>query len=87
MGAKTGYPTEKPVKLMSRILSFFPNLPVLDPFAGSGSTLFAAQADGRKAIGGELEKRYCEYFPAAAERPISGESTSGIRTPARSSAC
>jgi len=58
-GQKRVHPTEKPVKLMSRILSFFPNLPVLDPFAGSGSTLLAAQAAGLTAVGIELEEKYC----------------------------
>jgi site-specific DNA-methyltransferase (adenine-specific) len=59
-GQKRVHPTEKPVKLMSRVLSFFPALPVLDPFAGSGSTLLAAQLDGRQAVGVEFDERYCE---------------------------
>ena len=55
------HPTQKPVRLMSWCLSFFPEAKtVLDPFMGSGTTLVAAKNLGLKAIGIEIEERYCE---------------------------
>jgi site-specific DNA-methyltransferase (adenine-specific) len=57
-----GHPTQKPQKLMLELLSLFsnPGDVVLDPFMGSGSTLRAAKDMGRRAIGIELEEKYCE---------------------------
>lgn len=54
------HPTQKPVSLMSWCLSFCPDGIVLDPYMGSGSTLRAAKDLGRRAIGIEIEERYCE---------------------------
>jgi len=56
------HPMQKPVALMRWVLSLaeIPDGCVLDPYAGSGSTLVAAKQLGRTAIGIEIEERYCE---------------------------
>lgn len=54
------HPTQKPAELMRRTMKFFNGTSVLDPFMGSGTTLRAAKDLGRKAIGIEIEEKYCE---------------------------
>ena len=58
---RQGYPTQKPLALLERIIkaSSNPGDTVLDPFMGSGTTIVAAQRLGRRAIGIEIEKGNC----------------------------
>jgi len=57
---KRRHPTEKPVELMTWVILQVPDGVILDPYMGSGTTLRAAKDLGCKAIGIELEERYCE---------------------------
>lgn len=56
------HPTEKPAGILEPLVAY--SVPgggvVLDPFAGSGSTLAVAKASGRRAVGIEADERYCE---------------------------
>jgi site-specific DNA-methyltransferase (adenine-specific) len=54
------HPTEKPESLLRQIIQANVCESVLDPFMGSGTTLRAAKDLGRKAIGIEIEEKYCE---------------------------
>jgi DNA modification methylase len=58
------HPTQKPATLMEYMIRTYTaeGGVVLDPFAGSGSTLVAAKRLNRKVIGIELEEKYCEII-------------------------
>lgn len=63
--SKTGvreHTTQKPLELMLSLVDLFTDSgeTILDFVAGSGTTLVAAKSLGRRAIGVELEERYCE---------------------------
>ena len=53
------HPAQKPLDLMIALLAVGGDT-VLDPYCGTGTTILAAKQLGRKAIGIEIEERYCE---------------------------
>lgn len=61
MPENTDHPTQKPEKLLAKIIlaSSRPNDLVLDPFAGSGTTSVVAKKLGRRYVGVELDLAYC----------------------------
>jgi hypothetical protein len=63
-GQRRVHPTQKPVALMSRIIEWRtdPGAHVLDPYAGSGSTLIAAHTTGRRCTAIEYEPAYCDVI-------------------------
>ena len=58
------HPTQKPLQVIERLIEIFtdPGDVVIDPVAGSGVTLLAAELLGRKAYGFEIKKEYCQAF-------------------------
>lgn len=63
------HPTQKPVPLLERLIEIFTDKGdvVIDPCAGSGSTLLAAANTGRKGYGFEIKK---EFYKLATDRVL-----------------
>lgn len=63
-GEVDGHPTPKPLAWMKVLIDLVtePGDVVIDPFAGSGTTLVAARDAGRRAVGIEIEEKYCELI-------------------------
>lgn len=59
---RTPHPAQFPIAVVKRIIDACsnPNDLVLDPFAGSGSTLVAAHLSNRRGLGFEIREDYCE---------------------------
>jgi site-specific DNA-methyltransferase (adenine-specific) len=64
---RTSHPTQKPLNILQDLIRCYsnPGDMVLDPFAGSGSTLIACDNEGRKCIGIEKDER---FFQEALQR-------------------
>ena len=57
---KTEHPCQIPLEIMKKVVGITLGNLVVDPFMGSGTTLRAAKDLGRRAIGIEIEEKYCE---------------------------
>lgn len=71
---KVGHPTQKWLPMIRFIIESIvpPDGVVVDPFMGSGTTLRAAKDLGRKAIGIEIEERYCEVAAKRLSQEVLG---------------
>jgi site-specific DNA-methyltransferase (adenine-specific) len=68
---RVGYPTQKPIILLERIIKLVTNPGdlIVDPFCGSGTTLVAARLTGRKAIGIDISQEAVELSLSRLDRP------------------
>ncbi len=64
---------QMPLSLMQRVINVTPgDMPIVDPFAGTGTTLRAAKDIGRKSIGIEIDERYCEIAALRCSQEVLG---------------
>lgn len=73
---RTGYPTQKPLLLLERIIELSTNTGdvVLDPFCGSGTTLVAANLLGRRAVGIDISPDAAALTRSRLREPIRSDS-------------
>lgn len=66
------HPTQKPVPLLKFLIRTFTDEGdvVIDPCAGSGTTLLAAEQGGRKAYGFEIKKEFVKEFNAKLNKEV-----------------
>ena len=79
MAENTAHPTQKPEKLLAKLIlaSSDPGDLVLDPFAGSGSTAVAAKKLGRRFVGIEQDEQYCVWAEKRLENADSDPTIQG----------
>ena len=73
---RVGYPTQKPLLLLERIIQIASHEGdlILDPFCGSGTTLVAATLNGRKAIGIDISEKAIQLTKGRLRNPVRTES-------------
>jgi len=73
---RVGYPTQKPILLLERIIAISSNDGdcVLDPFCGSGTTLVTAKLLGRKYLGIDSSPDACKLAASRLDKPIKSDS-------------
>lgn len=81
MAENTAHPTQKPEKLIAKIMlaSSSENDVVFDPFLGSGTTSVVAKKLGRRYIGIEAEKQYCVWAEQRLEAAESDKEIQGYK--------
>jgi len=67
---RNSHPAPFPLALPLHVMEATESDMILDPFMGSGTTLRAAKDTGRKAIGIEIEERYCEIAAKRLEQGV-----------------
>lgn len=72
LSSPVGHPCPRPLATMRHIVAIGSRdgQTIVDPFAGSGTTLRAAKDLGRRAIGVEIEERYCEIAAKRLEQQV-----------------
>lgn len=81
MPENTPHPTQKPEKLLAKIIlaSSRPGDLVFDPFGGSGSTAVTAKKLGRRYLTIEKDEKYCAMAAYRLEKADSDKSVSGMK--------
>ena len=81
MAENTAHPTQKPEKLMAKLIlaSSNPGDIILDPFSGAGTTAVTAKKLGRNFVGIELNELYCAWTQKRLEMAEEDKTIQGYR--------